>query len=211
MSRKIRSVRRLGFAAVAGGLVVVTALVVVAIAIAAPKSATGATKLSASHRCLVMAGSGDPAFVKNFNPYTATSLPSGGFVRGAFYEPLIITTAAGGGHQYPWLAQSWKWTNHNKTLTLNIRKGVKWSDGKLLTAADVVYSLTAGRQSSTMDMIGFTKPNSNVVSVKAKGGYKVVIKLRTVDSQFIAATTSAPRITVPPAVAQRPYLRDERD
>ena len=38
-----------------------------------------------------MTGSGDPAFVKNFNPYTATGLPSGAFVRGAFYEPLIIT------------------------------------------------------------------------------------------------------------------------
>ena len=91
---------------------------------------------------------------KNFNPYTATSLPSGGFVKGAFYEPLIVTTAAGGGHQYPWLAQSWKWSNGNKTLTLNIRKGVKWSDGKPLTAADVVYSLTAGKQNSVMDMIG---------------------------------------------------------
>ena len=50
------------------------------------------------HPCLVMTGSGDPAFTKNFNPYTATGLPSGAFVKGAFYEPLIITTAAGGGH-----------------------------------------------------------------------------------------------------------------
>ena len=52
-----------------------------------------------------MTGSGDPAFVKNFNPYTATGLPSGGFVRGAFYEPLIISTVVGG-HQYPWLARA---------------------------------------------------------------------------------------------------------
>ena len=67
-----------------------------------------------------MTGSGDPAFVRNFNPYTATSLPSGGFVRGAFYEPLIISTVAGGGHVYPWLAKSWKWSNGNKTLTLDL-------------------------------------------------------------------------------------------
>ena len=32
-----------------------------------------------------------------------------------------------------------------KTLTLNIRRGVKWTDGKPLTAADVVYSLTTGK------------------------------------------------------------------
>ena len=137
MSGRIRSVRRLGRGAAASSLVIVTALAVVAIAIAAPKSGSSVDKLTASHKCLVMAGSGDPAFVKNFNPYTAGSQPSGAVVRGAFYEPLVITTAAGGGHQYPWLAQSWKWTNGNKTLTLNIRKGVKWSDGKPLTAADV--------------------------------------------------------------------------
>jgi peptide/nickel transport system substrate-binding protein len=188
MSRQSRSSRRFGLWATAGGTVILGALVAAAIAIAAPSSSKTAVHLYAGHKCVVMTGSGDPAFVKNFNPYTATSLPSGAFVRGAFYEPLIITTAAGGGHQYPWLAQSWKWSNGNKTLTLNIRQGVKWSDGKPLTAADVVYSLTAGKQNSAMDMIGYTKPNSNVASIKQKGQYQVVINLKTVDSQFIGVT-----------------------
>src|SRR3954470_23103158 len=57
------------------------------------------------HQCLVMTGSGAPAFARNFTPYPATGLPSGAFVKGAFYEPLVITTAAGGGHEYPWLAR----------------------------------------------------------------------------------------------------------
>ena len=152
-----------------------------------PSSATAATAATA-HSCVVMAGSGDPAFVKNFNPYTATSLPSGDFVKGAFYEPLIISTSAGGGHQYPWLAQTWNWSNGNKTLTLNIRKGVKWSDGKPLTAADVVYSLTAGKQNAIMDIIGMFRPGTNIASVKQSGLYGVTINLKTPDSQFIAAT-----------------------
>jgi peptide/nickel transport system substrate-binding protein len=144
-------------------------------------------KPSASHECLVMTGSGDPAFVRNFNPYTAQSLPSGSFARGAFYEPLIITTPAGGGHQYPWLAQSWKWSNGNHTLTLNLRKGVTWSDGQPLTSADVVYSLTAGKQDKVMDIIGLYRAGSNITSIKASGPDKVVINLRTPDSQFIGA------------------------
>src|SRR5881409_574313 len=146
---------------VLGAAAVVVALLV------QPASARHAAAFAASagHKCLVMTGSGDPVFTKNFNPYTAQSSPSGGFVRGAFYEPLIISTAAGGGHQYPWIAKSWKWSNGGKTLTLNIRQGVKWSDGKPLTAGDVVYSLKAGKQSSVMDLIGFTHPNSNVVSI----------------------------------------------
>ena len=185
MRRHVRSIPRLSAIAAVVGLV---ALAVTASVPAATRSAGSA---SANHTCLVMTGSGDPAFVKNFNPYTATGLPSGGFVRGAFYEPLIISTVAGGGHQYPWLAQSWKWSNGNKTLTLNLRQGVKWTDGKPLTAADVVYSLTAGKQDKTLDMIGYLSPDSNVASISAAGAYKVVLKLKTVDSQFIPAVLNA--------------------
>jgi peptide/nickel transport system substrate-binding protein len=180
MKSRVRSVRLAG--------VVGAAALLVALAVqgAAAKTA-GPSASRAGHSCLVMTGSGDPAFVKNFNPFTATGLPSGAFVKGAFYEPLIVTTAAGGGHQYPWLAKSWKWSNGNKTLTLGIAQGVKWSDGKPLTAADVVYTLTAGKQDKTLDQIGLYRPGSNIASVKQKGPSTVVIKLKTPDSQFIAA------------------------
>jgi peptide/nickel transport system substrate-binding protein len=188
MSRQVRSARRhWRVVTTAGGAAVLAALVVVAIGVAATRSPSSLDR-SAAHNCLVLAGSGDPAFTKNFNPYTATSQPSGAIIKGAFYEPLIITTAAGGGHQYPWLAQSWKWSNGGKTLTLNIRKGVKWSDGKTLNSTDVVYSLLAGRQNKVMDTIGFTRPDSNVASVQTKGTYKVAINLKTADSTFISVT-----------------------
>jgi peptide/nickel transport system substrate-binding protein len=134
-----------------------------------------------------MTGSGDPAFTKNFNPFTATGLPSGSFVKGAFYEGLLISPE-GGKPAIPWLARSWKWSNGNKTLTLSLAKGVKWSDGKPLTATDVVYSIKAGTQNKVMDLSGYTRPDTNFASVSAKGNYTVVIKLKTADSQFIAAT-----------------------
>ena len=140
---------------------------------------------AAAHRCLVATGSGDPAFVRNFNPYVQ-GLPSSSFVRGGMYEPLVITTPAGGGRQYKWLAQSYAWSGGGKTLTLNIRRGVKWSDGRPLTAADVVYSLTAGRQAPTMDILGMFRKDTNVASVRQKGTYGVVIRLKTKDSQFIS-------------------------
>jgi peptide/nickel transport system substrate-binding protein len=184
MGRDVRfNRRRAGMAAIAG----LAALVALIATASAPASHFGAGSAQAGHSCLVMAGSGDAAFVKNFNPYTATGLPSGQFVRGAFYEPLIISTDAGGGHVYPWLAKSWKWTNGNKNLTLNLQHGVMWSDGKPLTSADVVYSLVAGQQSKSMDLIGLTGADNNVLSIRSSGAYTVVIKLKSVDSQFIAA------------------------
>ena len=181
MRRSFRSSRRRTAVLVTAGLAVFATIV----ATSAPAATTSVTSLTAAHKCLVMTGSGDPAFVKNFNPYTATGLPSGSFVQGAFYEPLIIT-GEGGLKPVPWLATSWKWTNGNKTLTLNIAKGVKWSDGKALTAKDVVYSLTAGQQNAVMDRIGLTGAGNNIASIRAKGS-QVMITLKTPDSQFISA------------------------
>jgi peptide/nickel transport system substrate-binding protein len=173
-------------AAVAVGCAV-PAMLVAGAAPAAVYEGSSAGTVTAAHRCLVMTGSGDPAFTRNFNPYTATGLPSGSFVQGAFYEPLIVT-AEGGLKPVPWLARSWKWSRGNRTLTLNLVRGAKWSDGKPLTAADVVYSLLAGRQDKIMDRVGITGASNNIASVKAKGAAKVVINLKTADSQFISST-----------------------
>jgi peptide/nickel transport system substrate-binding protein len=208
MARDVRSNRRLAGVAAIAGLAALAALFATASAPAAPDAGSG---MQAGHTCLQMAGSGDPAFVKNFNPYTATGQPSGQFVRGAFYEPLIISSVAGGGHTYPWLAQSWKWSNGNKTLTLNLVKNAKWSDGKPLTSADVAYSITAGKQDKTMDMVGYASPETNISSVSTSGRYAVVIKLKTIDSQFIATNLNL-QFVVPKHVClqQEPQLLEGR-
>src|SRR5215211_2923896 len=167
--------------------VTATAVAALVSSATAPAMPSGTAIAAAGHECLVMTGSGDPAFTKNFNPYTATGLPSGSFVQGAFYEPLVITPL-GGLPAVPWLARTWKWSNGNKTLTLNLARGVKWSDGKPLNSADVVYSLNAGKQDKILDRIGLTGDDNNIASIKAKGAYKAVIKLKTADSQFISST-----------------------
>jgi peptide/nickel transport system substrate-binding protein len=202
MSRPTRSVRLAAAAAVvACGAVGLSLLLgsssapAASLATAAPLATAHTT---AGHTCLTMTGSGDPAFTRNFNPYTATGLPSGQFVKGAFYEGLIVSPE-GGKPAVPWLARTWKWSNGNKTLTLNLATGVKWSDGQPLTSADVVYSLKGGAnatQQKTMDIIGFSRPGTNIASVKAKGASTVVITLKTADSQFIAATLNG-AIVVP--------------
>src|SRR5437763_4476043 len=107
-------------------------LAILASSAAAPAATDGAGYVQAAHKCLVMTGSGDPAFTKNFNPYAGGGLPSNSIVQGAFYEPLIVV-ATGGQKPVPWLARSWAWSNGNKTLTLNLAKNAKWSDGQPLT------------------------------------------------------------------------------
>src|SRR5919202_5384140 len=181
----MRSLRSLRWLVAAAAACAATAALFTAGAPAA-FDAAGTAGAPAAHRCLVMTGSGDPAFTRNFNPYTATGLPSGSFVQGALYEPLIVTPE-GGLKPVPWLARSWRWSRGNKTLTLNLARGAKWSDGKPLTASDVVYSLTAGRQDKIMDRVGLTGADNNIASVRARGAAKVVINLKTPDSQFISS------------------------
>ena len=181
MRRRLRTTRWITIAVVAGAATAATVLTAAATPAAVDRSAG-----AAAHRCLVMTGSGDPAFVKNFNPYTATGLPSGSFVQGAMYEPLLIT-AEGKSKPQPWLARSYSWSNRNKTLRLNLVRNAKWSDGRKLTSADVVYSLTAGRQDKIMDRVGLVGAANEIVSIKARGAYTVLITLKTADSQFISS------------------------
>jgi peptide/nickel transport system substrate-binding protein len=169
----------------AAGLLALAATVLGAVAAASAAPLERATTGAPAHRCLVATGSGDPAFVRNFNPYVQ-GLPSSSFVRGGIYEPLLITTPAGGGREYKWLAQSYAWSKNGRTLTLKIRRNVRWSDGKPLTAADVVYSLTAGRQDKTMDIVGMFREGSNIASVRQRGSHAVVINLKSKDSQFVS-------------------------
>src|SRR5213076_1403243 len=162
MPRSFRT-RRLRIAAAAAGLAALAMLASSAAAPAATDGAGRATSATASHQCLVMTGSGDPAFTKNFNPYAGGGLPTNAIAQGAFYEPLIVVPA-GGRKTIPWLARTWAWSNGNKTLTLT--HNAKWSDGTPLTSADVVYSLTAGRQDKAMDRIGLVGAGNNVASIK---------------------------------------------
>src|SRR5215468_218497 len=63
-----------------------------------------------------------------------------GLIFGPVYEPLVFVNALQSGKTTPWLASSFAWSNGNKALTFTIRKGVKFSDGSPMTAADVAFT-----------------------------------------------------------------------
>jgi peptide/nickel transport system substrate-binding protein len=154
-------------------------VVLLAAAVAAVWTATGSgpgTKTSAAQ-----AAAGTSVWISNeqggtwtcgFNPFSA-DLVDWSF--GPVYESLVFVDELKSGAATPWLASKYKWSNHNKTITFTIRSGVKWSDGKPLTAADVLYTFQLLKKHKALDLQAVW----TVLKSVTRSGNKVTFKFKT--------------------------------
>jgi peptide/nickel transport system substrate-binding protein len=107
-----------------------------------------------------------------FNPFNA----SVNFLSfGTEYEELTYVDGLKSGKTTPWLAKSYAWSNGNKTLTFTIRDGVKWSDGKPFSAADVVYTFNLLKKNPALDL----NANWSVLQSVTQNGNQVVFNFKT--------------------------------
>ncbi|MHB2029147.1 MAG: ABC transporter substrate-binding protein [Acidimicrobiales bacterium] len=113
-----------------------------------------------------------------FNPFVPTSSP---YSVGLTYETLDFVNSLQSGKVTPWLATKYAWSNNNKTLTFTIRPGVKWSDGKPFSAADVAYTFNLLKKYPALD----TNAVWSVLSkVSRKGSNQVVFNFSTPAAPF---------------------------
>jgi peptide/nickel transport system substrate-binding protein len=82
----------------------------------------------------------------NFNPFN----PNANVDRNLMYEPLFVINDLSATYT-PWLATSYAWGNGNKQLTVKLRKGVKWTDGKPFTAKDVAFTFNVEKAHPELD------------------------------------------------------------
>ncbi len=76
----------------------------------------------------------NPLFAFNIDEGTISELLYLSLVRhGWNFDTGSMTTS-------PMLAKSWEWNKDSSSITLDLRDDVKWSDGKPVTAEDVVFS-----------------------------------------------------------------------
>ena len=106
-----------------------------------------------------------------FNPFNA-NLHTWSF--GTVYEELAYVDELKSGGVTPWLATAYAWSNNNKTLTFTIRRGVKWSDGKPFSAADVVYTFKLLKAHPALDL----NASWSVLKGVSQKGNKVVFSFR---------------------------------
>src|SRR3954471_1545797 len=84
-----------------------------------------------------------------FNPFNpSNSAESLGFI----YEPLVHVDVVGNSKETPMLATGYQWSADSKSIVFTIRQGVKWSDGKDLTADDVAYTFDIMKKAPATDI-----------------------------------------------------------
>jgi peptide/nickel transport system substrate-binding protein len=133
-------------------------------------------------------------FQRNFNPFMTAARMD--FTQGGIYEPLMIYTTAGVGHAYPWLATGYKWLNHNRSLLLTIRSGVKWSDGKPFTPADVVFTFNYGKKYAPADETGLMQ-SKQITKISQVGAHQVLFKFASVNTTVLPQLLSTNSMMIP--------------
>jgi peptide/nickel transport system substrate-binding protein len=122
---------------------------------------------------------GITAWGGSLEPYL---LNEGGSLAFAGIPAEYLTFTNPQGRVVPWLATSWKPNADATVWTFQIRKGVKFHNGKTMTAADVVASM---RQyvSAKGSNAGLT-PYFDPAGVSATGAYTVVFRLKSPSGVF---------------------------
>ena len=111
-------------------------------------------------------------FTRNFNVFATGSVMSG--TQGLIYETLLFFNREDGSVK-PWLASSYQFSNNATSITFKLRPGVKWSDGKPFTSADVVFTLKLVQKYPAVDyssiwtvITGVSAPDDQTVVVTLK-------------------------------------------
>ena len=126
----------------------------ITVGIAACGSSGKSTARAAKTTTLTEEANTGVTFTQNFNPFDTNSLSTEMNMRSLTYEPLLEFNQLKPGQIYNWLATGYTWSNGGKTLTFNLRPGVKWSDGQPFTAADVAFTFNLINQNPTANYSG---------------------------------------------------------
>ncbi|BBH63770.1 peptide ABC transporter substrate-binding protein [Actinoplanes sp. OR16] len=107
------------------------------------------------------------------NPFVQTSAAASLGYRWMLYEPLgQWNNTRPADPLTPWLASEIKWSPDYKTVDLVIRDGATWSDGKPLTAEDVVYTHTLIKNNDALNLFAIPYDQITADGNKVKMTFK---------------------------------------
>ncbi len=92
----------------------------------------------------------------------------------------------------PDLATEWSWSADNKVLTMKLRQGVRWHDGKPFTSADVqcTWDMISGKRESNWRKNSHKEWYGNLKEVSVNGPYEVRFTLGRAQPSFLSFLAS---------------------
>ena len=116
------------------------------------------------------------AWTKDFNPFNAANVKHA--VKGFGYEDLVLFNEMDNMKVIPWLAKSAVLADDLQTIRIELREGIRWSDGKPFSADDVVFTFRDYPQKHPIiDFNGLWGEQGKLKSVEKLGPMEVEIVL----------------------------------
>ena len=154
------------------GVALVVSAVALGVLPATSVSAANGVNTSAACKTTPVKG-GDLVYARQAGPLTLnTFYPINGngdiFADTLLYQGLVMPDPTGKTKNVvPGVASSWTVSSNGLTYTFHLRPGIKFSNGQLVTAADVVYSLETFANPKVDETAGLAAGFKNAVAVNA--------------------------------------------
>ena len=98
---------------------------------------------------------GDPQGIDNLNPLIGVTVAA--FEVWNLQYPYVLNKAAADFSPIPYLATKWDASKDQRTWTYKFRPGMKWSDGKPLTAEDAAWTINTSREEQWLNHYATTQ------------------------------------------------------
>jgi peptide/nickel transport system substrate-binding protein len=199
-----------------GSLLVIFTLLLAACGSTTSQQSTGSTHHVLHIGAFVGAAYPTPRITNPYNGNAASDAPG---VQGMVYETLFFVDLSTN-QTTPLLGMSSSWNSDNTQLTVNLRKGVQWSDGQPFTSKDVTFTFNtilteaknaADSQGDWVYLKSVTAPDDNTVVFTFKKAYTpaafYVLSQTFIVPQHVWANVTQPATENPPLVGTGPFVQ----
>lgn len=122
------------------------------------------------------------------SPYTHYSRGPGIFKMRLVFDSLLERDEKG---YIPWLAESWDIEDEGKTYIFNLQQGVKWHDGREMTAHDVEFSFKYYLEHPPVSISDILIDKDFLLDVEAVSDYQVKFTTAEPNATFLSDAGTA--------------------
>jgi len=195
------------------------AVAVLSMGVAACGSSNSGKSGSSQGKPLVIETTALSPMTDTFNPFVATSTGYTVHAVDLYQQPLFVyNTLDPTEKPIPELGLNYAWSNGGQTLTVTTRSGVKWSDGKPFSAADVAFTFNLIKKFPALNVQGIPVPTSasgsgNTATITfgqpEYANLYLILQLQIVPQHIWSSISKPTSFSDPKPVGTGPYVLDK--